>query len=55
MQVVLIFVADGSASAILPESTNLKKLGTPKGLFRRRDETDETVYISGMDPRLYSV
>ena len=47
LQVVLILAADGSASAILPESTNLNKLGAPKGLFGRRDETDETVHISG--------
>jgi hypothetical protein len=54
-QVISIFAADGSAWAILPESTNLKKFGTPKGLFGRHDEKDETIHISGMDPHLYSL
>jgi len=52
---LLILAADGSASAILLESINLKNLGAPKSLFGRRDRTDETFHIFGMDSHPYSV
>ena len=37
-----------------PNQQIYKKLGAPKGLFGRNDETDETVHISGMDNHLCS-
>jgi hypothetical protein len=55
LQFVLILAADGSASAILPELTNMRKVVSPKSLFRRRHQTDETVHISGIDPHPYSM